>query len=73
MSMGSREDGKQPPLWVPTSELARGEGHLFYRRLNELLGGYGFDRFVERLVEEKKIFAQTLGRPSLPPGRRLSG
>jgi hypothetical protein len=37
MSMGSREGGGQPPLWVTTSELARGEGHLFYRRLNELL------------------------------------
>jgi hypothetical protein len=36
MSMGSREDGKQPALWVAASELARGEGHIFYRRLNEL-------------------------------------
>jgi transposase len=68
MSMGSREGGERPPLWVTTSELARGEGHLFYRRLNELLGRHGFDPFVERLVEEKKIFAETLGRPSIPPG-----
>ena len=68
MSMGSREGGEQSPLWVTTSELARGEGHLFYRRLNELLGRHGFDRFVEKLVEEKKIFAETLGRPSIPPG-----
>ncbi len=68
MSMGSREGGDQPPLWVTTSELARGEGHVFYRRLNELLGHHRFDRFVEGLVEEKKIFAETLGRPSIPPG-----
>lgn len=68
MSMGSREGGDQAPLWVTTSELARGEGHLFYRRLNELLGRHGLDRFVEGLVEEKKIFAETLGRPSIPPG-----
>ena len=68
MSMGSREGGDQPALWVTTSELARGEGHLFYRRLNELLGRHGFDPFVEKLVEEKKIFAETLGRPSIPPG-----
>jgi transposase len=68
MSMGSREGGDQPPLWVTTSELSRGEGDLFYRRLNELLGRHGFDPFVERLVEEKKIFAETLGRPSIPPG-----
>jgi transposase len=68
MSMGSREDGNQAALWVTTSELARGEGHLFYRRLNELLGRHGFDPFVERLIEERKIFAETLGRPSIPPG-----
>ncbi len=68
MSMGSREGGDQPPMWVSTSELSRGEGHLFYRRLNGLLGQHGFDRFVERLVEEKEIFAETLGRPSIPPG-----
>ncbi len=68
MSMGSREDGDQPPMWVSTSELSRGEGHLFYRRLNGLLGQHGFDPFVERLVEERKIFAETLGRPSIPPG-----
>ena len=68
MSMGSREGGDQPPLWVTTSELARGEGHVFYRRLNELLGRHGFDGFVEGLVEEKRIFAETLGRPSIPPG-----
>jgi transposase len=68
MSMGSREGGEQRQLWVTTSELSRGEGHLFYLRLNELLGRHGFDRFVERLVEEKKIFAETLGRPSIPPG-----
>src|SRR6266498_3152671 len=68
MSMGSREGGEQPPLWVTTSELSRGEGHLFYRRLNELLGRHGFDPFVEKLVEERKIFAETLGRPSIPPG-----
>ena len=68
MSMGSREGGEQPPLWVSTSELARGEGHVFYRRLNELLGRHGLDGFVEGLVEEKRIFAETLGRPSIPPG-----
>jgi len=68
MSMGSREGGEQPPLWVITSEVSRGEGHLFYRRLNELLARHGFDRFVEKLIEEKKIFAETLGRPSIPPG-----
>lgn len=36
--------------------------------MNELLARHGFDRFVEKLIEEKKIFAETLGRPSIPPG-----
>ena len=70
MSMGSREDGNQPPLWVTTSELARGEGHLFYRRVNELLGVTGSIR-LSKLVKERKIFAETLGRPSIPPGTYL--
>lgn len=47
MSMGSREDGNQTPLWVATSELARGEGHVFYRKLKELLARHGFDEFVD--------------------------
>ena len=67
MSMGSREGGEQPPLWVTTSELARGEGHLFYRRLNGLLERHGFDRFVERLVEEKRSLRRLwVGRRSRP-------
>ncbi len=68
MSMGSREDGKQGPLWVATSELARGEGHVFYRKLNELLARHGFDAFVEGRVRELGVFAETMGRPSIPPG-----
>jgi transposase len=68
MSMGTREDGKQPPIWVETSEIARGEGHVFYRRLNELLGRHGFDAFVEKGVSESGVFAEGVGRPSIPPG-----
>src|SRR5712691_10937140 len=68
MSMGSREGGDQSPLWVRTSELARGEGHIFYRRLNELLGRHGFDAFVEKRVFESGVFAEGVGRPSIPPG-----
>src|SRR5712692_6390248 len=68
MSMGSREDGKQEALWVATSELVRGEGHVFYRKLNELLARHGFDAFVEGRVRELGVFADTLGRPSIPPG-----
>ncbi len=68
MCMGRREDGKQRAMWVATSELARGEGHLFYCRLNELLKRHGFDEFVERRVSELGVFADAIGRPSIPPG-----
>ena len=68
MSMGSREDGKQDALWVATSELARGEGHVFYRKLNEVLARHGFDAFVEARVKELEVFSETMGRPSIPPG-----
>jgi len=30
MSMGTRGDGKQPPILVETSEIARGEGQVFF-------------------------------------------
>jgi len=68
MSMGTLGDGKQPPIWVETSEVARGEGHVFYRRLNELLRRHSFDVFVEKRVSESEVFAEGLGRPSIPPG-----
>lgn len=68
MSMGTCGDGQQPPIWVETSEIARGEGHVFYRRLNELLRRHGFDAFVEKRVSESGVFADGVGRPSIPPG-----
>jgi transposase len=68
MSMGTREDGKQGSIWVEASEVARGEGHVFYRRLNKLLGRHGFDAFVEKRVSESRVFADGVGRPSIPPG-----
>ena len=71
MSMGTREDGKQPSIWVEACEVARGEGHVFYRRLNELLRRHGFDAFVEKRVSESRVFADGVGRPSIPPGTYL--
>lgn len=50
---------------MPTATLARGPGHPFYRRLNELLAEAGFDRFVEGLCEPH--YAK-VGRPGIPPG-----
>jgi transposase len=46
-------------MWVATS-------HPFYRRLNQLLAEHGFDDFVE--AESAGFYAETMGRPGLPPG-----
>lgn len=64
--MGTREND-QPPLWVATSELPSSPGHPFYARLNAILDGEGFDRFVEDQC--RRFYAPVMGRPSLAPGR----
>jgi transposase len=40
--------------------------HPFYRRLNQLLREHGFDDFVE--AQCAGFYAETMGRPGLPPG-----
>lgn len=65
MAMGRRE-AEQPSMWVATRELARSPGHVFYEKLNAVLEGSGFDRFVEELCAP--YYAETDGRPSIPPG-----
>ena len=67
MAMGmTRDDGSPQAMWVATADLPRGGGHPFYERLNEILGGAGFDAFVEKLCAP---FYAWMGRPSLAPGR----
>ena len=65
MAMGKRKRQRQRSLWVETGQLARGPGHPFYRRLNQLLDKHGFDQFVE--AQCARFYAERLGRPSLPP------
>lgn len=65
MAMGKRKRQQQQSLWVETGQLARGPGHPFYRRLNQLLDKHGFDEFVE--AQCAPYYAERLGRPSLPP------
>lgn len=65
MAMGKRPQERQEPLWVEAKGLARGPGHPFYGRLNEILARSGFDRFVEGLCQP--FYAARRGRPSLPP------
>ena len=65
MAMGQRKRERQETFWVPTSELPQTPGHPFYQRLNKILDGQGFDRFVQERC--RKFYADQMGRPSLPP------
>jgi transposase len=65
MSMGKRKRDRQPTMWIPTTELLTAASHPFYRRLNHLLHEHGFDDFVE--AQCASFYAETMGRPSLPP------
>ena len=48
MAMGKRRRrGRQPSMWVSSSDLPRSAGHPFYERLNRVLDAAGFDAFVE--------------------------
>jgi transposase len=64
--MSRRTDTREPDLWVSHTELPKGPGHPFYRRLNALLREHGFDAFVEKACEP--YYADTMGRPSIAPG-----
>src|SRR6202521_5800358 len=67
MAMSKRSgEEKQEDIWIAHTELAVAPGHPFYKRLNELLEGAGFDEFVEGLCA--RFYHARLGRPSLMPG-----
>ena len=67
MAMGKRRRrGRQPSMWVASSDQPRSAGHPFYERLNRV-DEAGFDAFVEERCA--KFYADGVGRPSLAPGR----
>src|SRR6202047_280564 len=67
MAMSKRSGGgKEEDIWNGHKEVAAAPGHSFYKRLNELLEGAGFDEFVEGLCA--RFYHARLGRPSLRPG-----
>jgi transposase len=66
MAMGKRTRDRQPTMWVTTTDLPTAASHPFYRRLNQLLREYGFNGFVE--AQCAGFYAETMGRPGLPPG-----
>ena len=59
MAMGKRHRrGRQPSMWVASSDLPRSGGHPFYERLNRVFDEAGFDAFVE---EQCRPFYASLG------------
>jgi transposase len=64
MALGRRKE-KQVELFIPTAELARGPGHPFYTKLNEVLAKVAFDPFVKDVCAP---FYKDGGRPGIPPG-----
>src|SRR5687767_14167263 len=66
MAMGKRKRDRQPTMWVTTTDLPTAASHPFYRRLNQLLREHAFDDFVE--AQCAGFYAETMGRPGLPPG-----
>src|SRR5207249_8852850 len=66
MAMGKRKRGRQPSMWVTATDLPTAASHPFYRGLNQLLHEHGFDGFAE--AQCVSFYAETMGRPSLPPG-----
>ena len=66
MAMGKRRRARQPSMWITTTELTMSASHPFYARLNQLLREHGFDDFAE--AQCTPFYAETMGRPGLPPG-----
>ena len=64
--MGKRKRDRQPAMWVATTDLPTTASHPFYARLNQLLSEHKFDDFAEAQCVD--FYAETMGRPGLPPG-----
>jgi hypothetical protein len=66
MAMGKRKRDRQSLMWVTATDLPTAASHPFYRRLNQLLRQHSFDDFAE--AQCASFYAETMGRPGLPPG-----
>lgn len=66
MAMGKTRSDGQGELWVATKDLAATPGHPFYARLNKLLEKHEFDKTAEDAC--RSYYAESVGRPSIPPG-----
>jgi transposase len=66
MSVG-KQGALQSRMWVAYDQIPKGKGHAFYDRLQRILHRGRFDLFAEELCAP--FYAETMGRPSIPPGR----
>ena len=65
MALGRRSEERQEELLVPHDRLPRSAGHVFYRKLNQLLAEADFDPCVETAVRA------ALRRAARRAGRRF--
>ena len=65
MALGKRKD-EQQEMWVATTSLPKSQGHVFYRKLNQLLAEADFDHAVEGICQP--YYHTHIGRPGIPPG-----
>jgi transposase len=65
MALGKRKD-EQQEMWVATTSLPKSQGHVFYRKLNQVLAEADFDRTVENIC--RPYYDEHIGRPGIPPG-----
>jgi hypothetical protein len=63
MALGKRKD-EQQEMCVASTDLLKSPGHVFYRKLNQVLAKAEFDRKVEDICEPY----YRIGRPGIPPG-----
>ncbi len=49
MALGKRRN-EQQEMWVATTSLPKSEGHVFYRKLNQLLAEVDFDSRLEKRI-----------------------
>jgi len=65
MALGKRSE-EQQEMWVATTSLPKSQGHVFYRKLNQMLAEEDFDRTVEKIC--RPYYHHHIGRPGIPPG-----
>jgi len=66
MSMKRQSTRHQDSMWIAFDAVASSPGHPFYEKLERVLQGAGFDKFVESKCAS--YYAKRQGRPSIPPG-----